>query len=440
MKMLAPIKRFLSKSASTALTSFSGLTLDDVRLGLLMAGGQSWAGRTVTVDNALTLDAVWACVRVIAESIATLPLHLYEGKGSPHATIAKNHPLYRVLHDQPNTSMSAVDFWSMMAGCLLTWGNAYAQIIWDNKGQVVALNPLRPDRMTVRVDPLSGSITYIYSYKSVVLTLNEDDIFHIRGFSLDGIMGLSPVYLGRQSMGTAMAAEEVAGRTFRNGLLTQHALSSPKFVAKDKADQAKAVLEGYTSSLNAGKIPLLEGGWTIEKIGMNPEDMQLLQTRGFSIETICRWFAVPPPIIGHMTKSTAWGSGLEQMMQWFLNFCLRAHLVRIEQAISRCLLKRGQNATHFAQFSVEGLLRANAQARAQLQATWAQNGIMTRNEIRALENRAPLPGGDDLTVQTNLIPIAQLGHMATLPAEKPLPGFNHPPDPPQEGEENDENE
>ncbi len=422
------MRGWLFKAASAVTTVMTGVNLSDVRLGRLFGAIPTWSGKAVTVDTALQLDTVWACVRLIAETIATLPLQLYDGAGDTVAKVARTHPLYRILHDRPNADMTAVDFWTCIVGALLLWGNGFAQVVRRGDGTVIALNPLRPDRMTVRRDRESGQLVYTYSWQGTVLTLEEDEIFHVKGFSLDGMLGLSPIAVGRQVLATALAADETAGKTFANGLLSQSYIKSPDWLDDTQRARAKVILEDYTSSVNANKTPLLEGGWTVESIGMNPEVMQLLQTRGWSVETICRLFGVPPPMIGHMQKSTAWGTGLEQMMLWFLQFCLRAHLVRIEQAISQRLLSVADQQRYYAEHTVEGLLRADSAARAALQSSEAQNGVRTRNEIRASINLPPLPGGDDLTVQSNMIPVSMLGKVAVQPTKKPLPqGGTTPP-------------
>lgn len=423
MSLANRLRGMLYKAASAVITVASGVGLTDPRLSLFLNGGRTWSGKTVSIDSAMQLDAVWACVRLISETISTLPLQLYDGAGDTVAKVARTHPLYRIIHDSPNADMTAVDFWSCMVGCLLLWGNAFAQVIRSDDGvRVIALYPLRPDRMTVRRDRVTGETLYTYSWQGQYLQLTEGEIFHIKGFSLDGMLGLSPIAVGRQSFGTVASAEEVAGRVFANGLWSQSYISAPEYVKDDQVVRAKQILEDYKGAVNAGQTPLLEGGWKVESIGLKPEDLQLLNTRAYGIEIICRWFGnVPPPMIGRMEKSTAWGTGLEQMMLWFLSFCLRPHLVRIEQAISRCLLSPADQLRFYAEHTVEGLLRTDSAARAALQSSQAQNGIRTRNEIRSTENLPPLPGGDDLTVQSNMLPIALLGKVATQPKEEPLP-------------------
>jgi HK97 family phage portal protein len=404
----------------TGLWIARGLGLNSPQLYQQISGQPSHSGKVVTVDTALQLDTVWACVRLIAQTIATLPLPLYRQKGTG-SSVARDHPLYEILHDQPNIEMTATEFWEAMVACVLLWGNAYAQIDRGFNGRVVALTPMRPDRVLIR-RTADGELEYIYSWMSTSRTLKEDEVFHIKGFSLDGLFGLSPIALARHSLGSAMAAEEASGSIFKNGMRPSGYMKSPgtAYLTKDQRDQAKRIIAEFKGSENTGGVPLLEAGWSFEQLTIPPDDAQLLQTRAFNVEVIARWFDVPPIMIGHMEKSTAWGTGIEQMMLGFLAFSLRPHMKRIEQAIRRKLIAPGERSEYYAEFNAEGLLRTDSEGRAKLYASLAQNGLRTRNELRALDNMAPHDDGDDLTVQSNLLPIGLLGTVARLPTEKPV--------------------
>ncbi|WP_349934716.1 phage portal protein [Acetobacter sp. A11-2] len=433
MTLRKKIRGWLFKAANAVSLIATGVNLTDLRLGTFLAGGPTYSGKMVSVDTAMQLDTVWACTRLISDTIGAMPLKLYQrSEDGNSSTLARDHPLYRVLYNAPNSDMTGMEFWSAMVACLMLWGNAFAQVIWNDVGtkRVIALYPLRPDRMTVTRDSDSGMLIYTYTYQGQTLTLEESEILHIKGYCLDGMMGMSPISAGRQQMGSAMAAEETASRMFANGLLSQTYIKSPDWLDDTKVMRAKEILNEYRGAVNAGKTPLLEGGWTVESIGMNPEDAQLLQTRAFNVETLCRWFGVAPVMIGHMSKSTAWGSGLEQMNLWFLTYTLQAWLVRIEQAITRCLLLPTEKETYFAQHNVDALLRADSQARTQLEAAQVQNGIKTRNEIREKEGLAPIPGGDIATVQAQMIPLTDVGKAGVLPNVQPITG-SAPAPPPQ---------
>ena len=409
---------FKSVATKAVVTVARGLGMTSPDLIYAMGGQPSAAGKVVTVDAALQLDTVWACVRLISQTIATLPLLVYRQDDAGHNTVASSHPLYRILHDQPNADMTATEFWEAMVSNVLLWGNGYAEISRGVLGRIVALTPMRSDRVMIRRQA-DGSLLYVYSWMGQVTELQEGDVLHIKGFSLDGRIGLSPIALARQTLGSAIAAEEAAGKMFANGMRPSGYLSSPTILTAQQREKTRELISGFQGSANTGKVPLLEGGWDFKPLSLPPEDGQLLESRSFHVEQLCRWFDVPPIMIGHMEKSTAWGTGMEQMMLWFLTFSLRPHLERIEQAIKRDLIAATE-ADVVAEFKVEGLLRAGSAARAALYASMGQNGIQTRNEIRALENLPRVAGGDDLTVQSNLIPIQDLGVIATMPKDKPV--------------------
>ncbi|UMM63105.1 phage portal protein [Aristophania vespae] len=407
MKFIKSLKTGLFRATNLLAGVTTGYPLQT--LTPLFYGGVTASGQVVTTEKALQLDAVFACVRLLSETVAGLPLKLYESDGDNTAKIARDHPLYNILTYRPNADMTGITFWGAYIASLLLWGNAYAFITRNVTGNIVSLYPMLPSQVTVRRDQ-NGSFIYSYNYMGNVLTFAEEDVFHVRGFSLDGLSGLSPITMARQSLGAAMAADETAHRQFQNGLLTSTYIKAPTYLTEQQREDAKIILQRYSSAVNAGRSPLLEGGWSVENIGLKPEDSQLLETRSFSVETICRWFGVPPPLIGHMTKSTAWGTGLEQMNRWFLQYGLQAWLTRIEQSISRCLLSPTDHLKYYAEYNVDALLRGDTTARAQFYNAGRQNGWLTANEIRAKENLPPLPGGDVLTMQAQMIPATQAGN------------------------------
>jgi HK97 family phage portal protein len=369
-------------------------------------------------------------VKLISQTVATLPLMLYQRDAQDFGTVNRDHPLFPILHDSPNAEMTAVEFWEAMCGALLMWGNAYAQIILSGR-RVIALIPMRPDRVQVKRNQ-DGSLTYMYSWMGTSVELPEEEVFHIKGFSLDGIIGLSVLAQGRQTMGSAIAAERASGNFFRNAMRPSGVLTAPQYLTPEQRKRKQEWIDEYTGAINNGRVPLLEGGWKLETLSIPPEDAQLLAVRQFGIEDLCRWFNVPPPMIGHTQSATAWGSGLEQMLLWFLQFCLRPQLKRIEARITKCLIAPGERRTVYAEFNVEGLLRADSNTRARLYATMVDHGLKTRNEIRALENDPPMKGGDDLTVNAALLPIELLGEFVRGKQDKPLPPGYKPPEGPAE--------
>ena len=370
-------------------------------------GGQSSSGRSVTVDKAMRVSAVWACVRLIAETIATLPLGLYRRLPDGSREIDTGHPLFGVLAVSPNEHMSPVQFWEAMLASMLLRGNAFAQIHRAGN-RVIALTFLLPHRM--RMECKSGQIRYFYRFDDGERELPAGEVLHIPAFSLDGRVGLSPISYGADIIGGAMSAEDAANATFKNGMMPTIAFKVDRVLKPDQRDEFRSYVETVSGAMNAGKSPVLEAGVTPEAIGINPTDAQLLETRGWSVEEVCRFFRVPPWMVGHTEKNTSWGSGLEQQVIGFLTFSLSTWLRRIEKAVLKQLLRPEERLTHYAEFALEGLLRADSAARASFYSTMVQNGIYTRDDCRVREN-LPRRGGnaDVLTAQTNLAPLDALG-------------------------------
>lgn len=411
----AVLNQAMVKSAEPSLAKSSlagwigrtiGLRDSNFWQSFLSAGSSS--GKSVTVEKALQLSAVWSCVRLLAETIATLPLNFFERDGEERKA-ATDHPLYELLHNQPNADMTSVEFWEMVMACLLLRGNAFVEI--DRIGKRIAsLTPLLPERMSItRRSDGSPKFTYNDDQTGKTREIAETDMWHIKGFGIGGLLGLSPVSYARETLGSAMAADEASGKIFANGMRPSGLLSMEQILNAKQREEVRESLAGqFAGSMNTGKMMVLEAGMKFQQITMNPEDAQMLETRSFNIEEICRWFRVPPVLIGHNSQTT-WGSGIEQIIIGFLTFSLTPWFRRIEMSIRRSLLAPGERNRFFAEFSAEGLLRADSSARAAFFSTMAQNGGMTRNEFRKKENLPPLPGGDILTVQSNLVPLDQLG-------------------------------
>ncbi len=394
--------------------------LTDPSLARIVEGGRDTSsGKIVTVDTSLNLSAVWACVHLISQAIASLPLIVYR-ETVAGKQVAFNHPLYSLLHDQPNADMTSVEFWEAMISCVLLMGNAYAKKEVNGLGQVIALTPLAPDRMNVRRNP-DGSLLYIFSPWRQGFSggraeeLTEDEVFHIKGWSLNGLLGLSPIAYARQSFGIAIAADESAGKFFANGLNLSGFVSTGGEVLTDaQRERFKARLDDLRGSRQSGSTMLLEGPFTYNSLSMTPDDAQLLASRQFAIEEICRWFKVPPHMVGHTANSTSWGTGLEQQMMGFLTFTLAPWIQRIEKRILHSLVLPRDKGVIYAKFNVDGLLRADSASRSALYASAVQNGWMTRNEVRGLEDNPPVEGGDKSTVQINLTTLDKVGEAAPL--------------------------
>lgn len=410
----------LTKAVSTIAR---GLGLTDTRMVSWIGGGPTYAGEVVSPRTSLQIGTVYACARLISQTIATLPCQVYKSDGDGRGTLAKDHPLYVLLHDQPNLDMTAVSFWEAVIACVLLWGNAYIEIMRLGN-RVIALAPMVPDRLTARRNA-DNSITYFYSWQGIVRELQEEDVMHIKGFTLDGMTGMSIVGHARETLGISLAADKSAASFFRNGMKPSMVFTIDKFLPEAQRKRFETeTRDRLVGSINSGGWALLEGNMKADAISIKPEDAQLLASRAFSVEEVCRWFGVQPVMIGHMEKSTAWGTGLEQMNLWFLQYTLRPLLKSIEQSIRMSLLNPGEKSLYYAEFNVDALLRADSAGRAALMTAYVDHGMRTRNEVRALDNLGPLEGGDDLTVQTNLIPLNMLGKEAAMRMLQPLaPGF-----------------
>lgn len=380
------------------------IALTDTSFWQSFYGAESYSGKSVTINTALQLSTVWACVNLLSRTIATMPLNLYR-RVADGREVARDHPLYGLLHNQPNADMTAAVFRQVILAHLLLWGNAFVEKSFSGT-RLVALTPLLPNLVTKkRLD--NGSFVYLYSdIKGVQRTLDERHMMHIPAFTMDGLIGLSVIGCARQIMGNAMAAEEAAGKTFANGIKSSGLVTMDSVL---KPEQREDIRQHVAKVAAAGGVMVLEKGAGFQTLTMNPQDAELLATRGFSVEELCRWYGVPPHMVGHTGKSTSWGTGLEQQVLGFLTFSLQPWLTLIEQQITKDLLLPQERAEYYAEHVVEGLMRADSTGRAALYASAGQNGWMTRKEIRAKENLPEMEGTDVLTVQSNLTPLEKLG-------------------------------
>lgn len=369
----------------------------------------SSSGGTVDAEKALKLSAVWACIRLRSQTIAALPLHLKDSDRK----IALDHPLYKIIHDAPNADMCSSEFWEAQIANLDLWGNAYCRIN-RLKGRVISLDILDPQYMRVKRGT-AGDIHYLYTKNNVDGgEYAEAEILHFRGFTLDGLIGLSPISYQAHAMGLQMDANNAAAQAFKNNLKAGGFLKTgDKILNSEQRKLMRESLAEFGKPENAGKWMILEAGMepaNMSSAWINPQDAQLLESRYFGIEEICRAFGVPPQLIHSTDKSSSWASSAEQINQNFLTYSLNPTLKRIEQTITRKLLKPEERRKFYPIFSVEGLLRADSAGRANFYSVLLQNGVMTRNEVRALENLPPVSGADQLTVQLNLTAIDQIGN------------------------------
>lgn len=372
-------------------------------------GASSAAGVNVNDQNVLQLSAVWACVRLISETIGTLPLGMHERTSSGKRP-APQHPLHFILGTQPNPDTVSSVHWESIVAAMLLRGNARCEKLMVGD-RVVGLQFLYPGRLAIsrRGD---GTKEYRYTEEDGrQRIIPASRVWTIPGWSLDGKIGVSVIQYGAQVFGAALATDEAAAGTFKRGLMPTVWFKYPKLMKPGQREEAREFIEERLSgAVNAGKPAILESDMEVGTLGINPKDAQLLESRAFSVEEICRWFRVPPWMVGHTEKSSSWGTGIEQQMIGFLVFTLGPWLKRIEQSIVKDLLTPAERSRYYPKFSVEGLLRADSAARAAFYSVMVNNGILTRDEVRELEDRAPMGGNAAvLTVQTALAPLDSLG-------------------------------
>ena len=378
--------------------------------------GSSTSGKRVNERSAMQMTAVYSCVRILSEAVAGLPLHLYQYTDRGSKEKAVDNPLYFLLHDEPNTEMTSFVFRETLMTHLLLWGNAYSQIIRNGKGEVVGLYPLMPDRMTVNRDE-KGRLYYEYmvssddakTLKGGTVRLSPYDVLHIPGLGFDGLAGYSPIAMAKNAIGLAIAAEEYGSKFYANGATPSGILEYPGTV-KEPDKVRESWNAGFGGSSNAHKIAVLEEGMKYTPISISPNEAQFLETRKFQINEIARIFRVPPHMVGDLEKSSF--SNIEQQSLEFVKYTLEPWLVRWEQAMQRSLIPQDGKSKYFIKFNVDGLLRGDYQSRMQGYATARQNGWMSANDIRELENLDRIPaedGGDLYLINGNMMPLSMSG-------------------------------
>lgn len=377
----------------------------------LFGGQPTYAGKDVNEENAINFSAVYACVRIIAESIASLPLHIYQRLPNGGKQRAPEHPLYELLHDQPNPEMTSFTFREVMMGHLLLWGNAFAEIEWDlSTGKVRALWPIPPDRVQVYRDPQTLALQYRVTLPvtNEQKVLQEYQVLHIPGFGFNGVVGLSPIAVARQAIGLGLAAEEFGARFFGNGAQLNGVLEHPGQLSETAQENLRKSFEANYSGLSKShRLMILEEGMKYTRIGIPPEDAQFLETRKFQVTEIARIFRVPPHMLADLERATF--SNIEHQSIEFVVHTIRPWLVRWEQAIKWKLFLPSERKSFFAEFAVDGLLRGDIQSRYQAYAIGRQNGWLSADDIREMENMNPLPDGQGqiYLVNGNMIPADQ---------------------------------
>lgn len=398
-----------------------------------LGGWDTATGMEVSPSTSLQVMAVYAAVRILAETVASLPLIVYRRRsgGKERAT---DHYLHDLLHDAPNPEMTSFEFRETLMGHVVTWGNAYAEIVFDRGGRVRELWPLRPDRMTV--ERKNGRLLYQYRLSKpdrqgrMVVPLSQEQVFHLRGLGFDGVMGYSPIHLARQAVGLAMAAEEFGARFFGNDARPGVVLQHPGKLSDEAHKRLLASWESRHGGLDKShRVAILEEGLKVEQIGIPPEDAQFLETRRFQVVEIARLFRIPPHMLADLERATF--SNIEHQSLEFVIHTIRPWLVRWEQQIARSLLTATERKTYFAEFLVDGLLRGDIESRYRAYATARQWGWLSANDVRRLENMNPIEGGDTYLVPLNMVPAGQAGLEPSLEGRD----FTPPISPRERGEE-----
>lgn len=372
-----------------------------------LMGDSVAAGVRVSPESALGYSAVWACVRVLAETVASLPLITYKRQGAVKSR-ATDFYLYRLLHDAPNPMLTSFEWRELMQCHLLQWGNAFCDVEVDGRGRIMALWPLRPDRMMVVWD--GRSARYRYQFPDGRLEwLNENFVFHLRGLSADGVIGYSPLTMARQAVGLGLAAERFGARFFGNDARPGGVLYHPGVLGDEAYNRLLGNWEARHGGLDQShRVAILEEGMRYEQIGIPPEDAQFLETRKFQIAEVARIFRVPLHLVGELDKATF--SNIEHQSLDFVVHVIRPWLVRWEMAIRERLMTEGERAQYFAEFLVDGLLRGDIKSRYEAYSVGRQNGWLSADEIREFENMNPLSGGQGqiYLVPLNMVPAGKL--------------------------------
>jgi len=397
------------------------LTDLDRDMDLAVMGRNTATGVSITEKTALECVAVFACVRILSETLASIPLPLYQRITPRSKRRAHEHPLYSLLHDAPNPEMSSFNFREALMAHLALWGNAYAEIDWDmNKGRPRALWPLLPNKMQIKRE--KGGLYYYYrlpdGQEKIFPSIN---ILHIPGLGFDGLIGYSPIHMAREAIGLSLATEEFGARFFGNGAKPGGVLEHPgKLGLPAQENLRKSWNEMHQGLSNQHRIAILEEGMKYQVVGIPPDDAQFLETREFQRSEIASFFHIPPHMIGDLKHATF--SNIEHQGIEFVVYTMRPWFVRWEQVISKKLLWPDERKDYFAEFLVEGLLRGDVESRYKAYSVGRQWGWLSANDVRELENMEPLPDkqGDIYYVPMNMLPAG------TMPETKSLALINEP--------------
>jgi HK97 family phage portal protein len=361
-------------------------------LGSWVYSGPPAAGENVSESNAMTLSTVFACVRIISETVASLPLHVYKRDENGSKSKAVKHPLYYVLHDEASDEMTSMSFWESILGHALTWGNGYAEIVRDGRGVIVEFKLLDPSS-TYPTKTLQGDklVYYAVTPEGKAVTLPPEKVLHIHGLSFDGLKGYSPIQMMRESLSATMATEKYGARFFANGGKPSGVLEMDATLKDENAaNRLRDQWRGLYNAENQHQVAVLENGLKYKPISLPPEDAQFLETRKWQKEEIAQMFSVPMHMLQNLERATF--SNIEHQAIMFVVHTIRPWLVRIEQEIRRKCFKKGERGVYYAEFLVDGLLRGDSKSRAESLEIQRRNGVINANDWREVENMNPIEG------------------------------------------------
>ncbi|WP_315833911.1 phage portal protein [Bradyrhizobium prioriisuperbiae] len=400
--------------------------LRDGQFWSVYGGGDTWAGKPVNEVNSLQLSAWWRAVRLYADVVGALPLKFYEKSSNGDRKQIADHPIANLIGSDPNQEQTSQEFWSGISGGLAMLGNGYAEKRFVGK-TLAALEPMPLDTRPDRCNNPDGDLEFRFNDRGKTEWLPRDKVFQVRGFTLGRAdEGLSPLAAGRQGLSIALATEESAGKTFSQGMRASGFFTGPKLTPDQRTQFTKTFIDPILGNDASAHYGILENGFDFKQVNIAPKDAEMLLSRRFNVEEICRFMGVPPILVGHNAEGmTAWGTGVESIINMWLTLGLNSFLTSIERSINKRVLSPVERSSYFAEFERNALLRIDSQARAEFIAKMIQNAQMTPNEGRRTDNKLPMPGGDVLLVNSTLIPLTDAGRLT-----RSLPTPDAPTSPP----------
>lgn len=363
----------------------------------------------VTEETALQVSAVWACVRLLSQTVASLPLLVYK-KTDKGRELAPDHWFAQLMANKPNQYQTKYEFWEHQIANLALHGNLYAKK-GERAGRIISLLPLNP--LQVETKLVGGKVVHFFEQDGNVAALAAESVWHAK-LNGDWIVGRSPLQFGRNLIGVAQAAEQAVSKIYTNGGKRSGVLSFDRLLTPEQRTQIRANFESLTTGTD-DRLLVLEMGAKFDPISMSPQDIELLASRKFQIEEICRWFGVPSVLVNDTSGSTTWGSGIAELVTGFYKLNLRPYLEAIENSVTTHLFTDEDRKSYEVEFDFEGLLRASQKDRYAGYQTAIGSGLMTPNEARALEWLPAVEGGDQLLIQGAMVPVKDAGKQPVAP-------------------------